>query len=76
MTGEAAGRPVNKRGRAVYLRRDARDEDGAELCILYSLMKCPDSDKPACQWQGRRLVHKVRPGNILGGSTDDDMHYL
>ena len=61
MTGQKAGRPANRPGRPVYDRRDARDEDGEELCVLYSLGRCPDSDKPACQGQGRRLLHKVRP---------------
>ena len=65
MTRQAAGRPVNRPGRPVYFKRDARDEDGAALCVLYSLRRCPDIDKPACHWQGRRLVHKVMTEKVL-----------
>ena len=61
MTEQGAGRPANRQGRPVYTRRDARDEDGDELCVWYSLGRCPDSDKPACHGQGRKLLHKVRP---------------
>ena len=61
MTGQGAGRPANRPGRPAYIRRDARDEDGEELCVWYSLGRCPDSDKPACHGQGRKLLHKVRP---------------
>ena len=77
MTGQAAGRPANRRGRTVYTKRDARDEDGAELCVLYSLLRCPDDDKPACQWQGRKLVHKVRQRKVQTMcSTNNDTQYL
>ena len=65
MTRQVAGRPVNRQGRPVYFKRDAQDEDGAELCVLYSLRRCPDNDKPACHWQGRRLVHKVMTEKVL-----------
>ena len=65
MARQAAGPPVNRQGRPVYDKRDARDEDGTALCVLYSLRRCPDIDKPACHWQGRRLVHKVTIEKVL-----------